>query len=74
MSNKLWILRLGKSPLQWRKPKTKGAVPNGRIQHTMNYVKNLNFIIVYGGKTRRTTINHILILTLQNLNWINIDC
>jgi len=50
--------------------KTKGKKPIARFQHTMHLVKELNAIVIYGGRTNQSEqycLADIAVLTLHDL-------
>ena len=51
-SNKLWVLKVGRKPLEWSEIKAKGKPPCPRYLCSMNYYEEGNFIIIHGGKTK----------------------
>jgi len=69
----MWILRLGKKPLEWVKPFTKGKPPLPRYAHTMNYFEEGNFLIIHGGRndvySDSFAFNDTHIFDLQKLEW-----
>ena len=77
LTNNLWILLLGKKPLQWIKIDTKGACPSPRYFHSMNYFEKSKFIIIHGGRNDNLSsssgLNDTFILDLLNFNWIKVQ-
>ena len=76
LTNNLWILLLGQTPLQWIKPETKGIQPSPRYYHSMNYYEKSRYIIIHGGRNDNLSsscaLDDTFILELVNLNWIKI--
>lgn len=35
----------------------------------MNYYKPYNIIVIYGGRSKTRSLNHLLVLNLSNFNW-----
>ena len=59
-SNKLWLLKIGRKPLEWTEIKAKGKPPCPRYLCSMNYYEKGNFIIIHGGKTKSLRNENIL--------------
>ena len=76
LTNNLWILLLGQTPLQWIKPETKGIQPSPRYYHSMNFYEKSKYIIIHGGRNDNLSsscaLDDTFILELVNLNWIKI--
>ena len=76
LTNNLWILLLGQTPLQWIKPETKGIQPSPRYYHSMNFYEKSRYIIIHGGRNDNLSsscaLDDTFILELVNLNWIKI--
>jgi len=56
--------------MKWVIAKTKGKKPIARFQHTMHLVKELNAIVIYGGRTNQSEqycLADIAVLTLHDL-------
>lgn len=72
-TNELWILRLGKKPLEWIKPAIRGKPPKSRYSHTMNYFEEGNILIVHGGRNDYSSesfaFNDTHTLDLQKMEW-----
>ena len=75
-TNNLWILSLGKKPLQWIKVETKGTPPSPRYFHSMDYFEKSKFIIIHGGRndniSSSSALNDTYILDLLEFNWIKV--
>ena len=77
LSNELWILIMGKKPLEWVQPVTKGKPPCPRYYHTMNYYEKGNFLIVHGGRnddiSATSGLNDTFIFDLENFEWMKVE-
>ena len=77
ISNQLWILIMGKKPLEWIIPVTKGKPPSPRFFHTMNYYEKGNYLIVHGGRndciSDDSALNDTYLFNLENLEWVNVE-
>ena len=73
----LFILRIGRRPLEWAKLRTVGKGPSPRFSSSINYYEEGNCIIIHGGRNDKTSqnlaLNDTYILELFNLNWIRVD-
>ena len=71
--NDIWILRIGKKPLEWIKPNFRGKPPKPRFSHTLNYYEDGNFIILHGGRNDFTSdsfaLNDTFIFDLLKFEW-----
>ena len=76
-SNKLYILKIGRKPLEWSEIKTKGKPPCPRYLCSMNYYEQGNFIVIHGGKTKSLRSEHILkdtyLFELFKFEWIKVN-
>ena len=76
-SNKLWILKIGRKPLEWSEIKTKGKPPCPRYLCSMNYYEHGNYIIIHGGKTKSLRNEKILkdtyLFELFKFEWIKVN-
>ena len=76
LSNKLYILILGRKPLDWIKVEPKGKPPLPRYAHTMNFYERGNYLIIHGGRNDtlndNSTLNDTFLLDLENLEWIEV--
>jgi len=75
-NNDLYILRLGRKPIEWIKPEIKGKKPPPRYAHSADYIAEKGILIVFGGRNDRgseTTgtlcMNDIWILSIETLEW-----
>ena len=75
--NDMWILVIGKKPLEWRKLITFGKPPCPRYLCSMNYFEKGNFIVVHGGKTKineeKFALNDTYLFELFRYEWIKVD-
>ena len=75
-SNKLWLLKIGRKPLEWTEIKAKGKPPCPRYLCSMNYYEKGNFIIIHGGKTKSLRNENILkdtyLFELFRFEWIRV--
>lgn len=73
ISNDLWILRMGRKPLEWIKPIVRGKQPLPRYAHTLNYYEEGNFLVLHGGRNDITSesfaLNDTHIFDLSKLEW-----
>ena len=76
LSNQLWILNMGKKPLDWIKVDTKGKAPIPRYFHSMNFYERGNYIIIHGGRndsfSSNSALNDTFLLNLENFEWIEV--
>ena len=75
--NEMWILTIGKKPLEWIKVKTFGKPPCPRYLCSMNFFEKGNFIIIHGGKTkindRKFALKDTYLFELYRYQWIKVD-
>lgn len=77
-SNDLWVLKVGKRPLEWFRPTTFGQGPSPRFLHSSLYNSNLNILLIFGGRvdldntSAYTCFNDVFILDLQSMLWLNV--
>ncbi len=76
-SNKLWLLKIGRKPLEWIELLTKGKPPCPRYLCSMNYYEDGNYIIIHGGKTKSLRSENILrdtyLFELYRYEWIKVN-
>ena len=76
-SNKLWLLKIGRKPLEWIDIRTRGKPPCPRYLCSMNYYEEGNFIIIHGGKTKTLRNENILkdtyLFELYRWEWIRVN-
>lgn len=78
LSNDLWVLCLGKKPLEWKKIEDdKGQRPSPRYYHSMNYYEDGNFLIIHGGRNDEQSdsfaLNDTYLFDLEQLEWTRIE-
>ena len=77
LSNELWILLLGRKPLEWIKPETKGTPPTPRYFHSMSFYEKGNFLIIHGGRNDEESdtfaLNDTYIFDLENFDWLKVE-
>ena len=77
ISNDLWILRMGRKPLEWIKPIVRGKLPIPRYACSLNYYEEGNFLILHGGRNDLTSesfaLNDTFIFDLAKLEWQEIQ-
>ena len=77
LNKNLYVLRLGKKPLDWVLLKTQGISPSRRYGTTMTFFEQSNILIIHGGSNNNGSTNYVLndtfILDLYNLNWIKVE-
>jgi hypothetical protein len=77
LRNDLWLLRIGRKPLEWVKINTNGMPPSPRCAHTMNFYEEGNFIIVHGGRNDTSNdsfaLNDTYLLELGRFDWIKVN-
>ena len=77
ISNDMWLLKIGKKPLEWIKVSTFGKSPCPRYLCSMNFFEKGNFIIIHGGKTKindeQFALNDTYLFELYRYEWIRVD-
>ena len=70
----LRILRIGVKPLEWVEAKTSGSSPQPRSNATLNYLENINILILFGGKDNKQGIifNDLFVLDLDSFMWYRV--
>ena len=75
--NDMWLLKVGKKPLEWEKVLTFGQPPCPRYLCSMNFFEKGNFIVVHGGKTKINTESFALkdtyLFELYRYQWLRVD-
>jgi Galactose oxidase, central domain len=77
-SNGLYVVKIGKKPLEWSSPITSGQAPCPRFLHTMVYNSLLNLLIVFGGRVDLaktsvyTCFNDVHLLDLASMVWLQV--
>ncbi len=76
IKNDLWILKIGKKPLEWYKPETRGMPPSPRYSHSMSFYEEGNYVIIHGGRNDLTSesfaLNDTYILELSKMMWCEV--
>ena len=75
INNEVYLVRIGKKPLEIVKLDTNGKPPVPRYFHTANFYEAGNFLIVYGGRNDNNedyAFSDIFILELNKLQWIEV--
>ncbi len=72
-TNNIFILHIFKNPLVLFEPNVKGTLPTPRFSSTLNYYKNLNYLILFGGKNLNVVYNDLFILDIMNFTWISVQ-
>ncbi|CAD8175850.1 unnamed protein product [Paramecium octaurelia] len=74
--NDLRIVQFGFKPIKITKVKTKGQAPLARYSHSMNYFRQTNVIIIYGGRNdskQGNILNDIFVLQIQQFSWSQVQ-
>jgi len=70
----MWVLKIGKKPLEWMKAETKGSPPCPRYAHSMNFYEIGNIIIIHGGRNDYSSdsfaLNDTYIFELSKYEWV----
>lgn len=75
--NTLKILKVGDKPAKWIVPETTGKPPLPRMQHTMDYYRKLNCLVVFGGRNEQqkfSCLNDFGVLWLETMTWMQVSC
>lgn len=73
--NQLYLCKTGQRPLAWSLLETRGMPPTPRFQHSLSYVRDLNLLVVIGGRddtqsgTGYRCFNDVHLLSLVTLMW-----
>jgi hypothetical protein len=73
LKNDLYILKIGRKPCEWIKPKITSPIPPARINATLNFYNELNILILHGGRNDQLKKNiffDIWLFDLENFFWI----
>ena len=81
ITNKLFLLKIGKSKPVWVRPETTGITPFPRYGHTMEYYQSMKILVIFGGRNEFNSFkdksycsNEIAILKISdNLTWLNLS-
>ena len=75
-SNVLWLLKIGKKPVEWVQIDTKGKSPSPRYLCSMNFCEVGNYLIIHGGTTKNSNgtfvLNDTFLLELFRLEWLKV--
>lgn len=72
-TNLFFVMKIGKKPVDFEIPIIHGKGPEPRISASMNFLPNLDLIIIHGGRNDKVNIgfyNDFYILDLETMNWI----
>ena len=73
LSNEVYVIKLGRKPVEITKLALKGKPPSPRYFHTVNFFEEGNILIVYGGRNDMSedyALGDMFILDLGKLEWI----
>ena len=73
LNDKLFIIKLGKNPLEYKTIEPFGKGPSARILCSMNFFEPGNFIIIHGGKNNFCTLNDTFILEVHRMEWLKVN-
>ena len=77
INKNLYILKIGKRPLEYAIINTFGIQPCERYDNTLNFYERGNMLIIHGGRTINKKIEKVLndtfILDLFSFNWIEVE-
>ena len=77
INDNLYVLKIGKKPLEWEIINTNGMKPCARYNTSLNYYERGNMLIIHGGRTtykkKEIALNDTFILDLFSFNWIEIE-
>ncbi len=70
----LRILRLGVKPVEWIEAKTSGNLPQARSNASLNYLENINILILFGGQDNKLDVifNDLFVLDLDSFIWYKV--
>lgn len=72
----LYIIKVGKKPLEKIQPKLSGIGPQARVSATMTFYQDLNIVLIHGGRNDKykkgVIYNDFWLLDLENLLWIKL--
>ena len=75
--NDMWLLKIGKKPLEWEKVLTFGQPPSPRYLCSMNFFEKGNFIIIHGGKAKINmesfALSDTYLFELYRYQWLRVD-
>ena len=77
LNKNVYVLKVGKKPLEWILLETKGLGPSKRYCTSMSYYELGNLLIIHGGRNNSSNYNYVLndtfLLDLQLLNWMKVE-
>lgn len=77
ISKTIWILRIGRFPLEWVQLKTIGEGPSARYSTSINYYEVGNCLFIHGGRNDFLGNNYAFddtyLLDLYTLNWVKVS-
>ena len=76
LSNDIYVVKLGRKPLDIFKLAVKGKPPCPRYFHTTNFYEEGNSLIVYGGRNddhNEYALGDIFLFELASLEWIEVS-
>ena len=77
INNNLYVLKIGKKPLEWEIINTNGIKPCARYNASLNFYERGNMLIIHGGRTtykkKEIALNDTFILDLFSFNWIEVE-
>ena len=69
--NELYIIKIGQKPCVGIRPKIHGIPPEPRINAKMVFIEEYSFLIIHGGtKANQYFCDDLVVLNLENLNWL----
>ena len=77
INNNLYVLKIGKKPLELEIINTSGIRPCARYNSSLNFYERGNMLIIHGGRTiikkKEIALNDTFILDLFSFNWIEVE-
>lgn len=73
LSNEVYLVKMGKKPLEITKLAIRGKPPSPRYFHTVNFFEEGNLLIVYGGRNEMSeeyALGDMYLLDLGRLEWM----
>lgn len=73
-TQKLWIVKIGKKPVDILEPRTHGKPPLPRKLCIMTSLDEINLLVIHGGKNDQLHpeyLNDIVILDMETFHWIH---
>lgn len=79
--SQLYHFNTNMRPWKMTEPEVLGKKPTGRYGHCMVYMKEKNYILIYGGRNNdlyeskgKTVVDDIFLLRLNYMVWCEVDC